>query len=73
MKWQSVSVHGFIDSSLQKSTPAASYPEGPFSINAAKVVYAKAGISLLSLSTQYDIPLSRLLEFNDMNQEDILQ
>ena len=43
-----------------------------FLINAAKVIYAKAGISLLSLSNQYDIPLARLLEFNDMNQEDIL-
>ena len=53
--------------------PAASYPEGPFSINAAKVIYAKAGVSLLSLSYQFDIPLARLLEFNDMNQQDVLR
>jgi hypothetical protein len=66
------SLHGFIDSSLQKPIPAASYPDGPFSINAAKVVYAKAGVSLLSLSNQYEISLSHLLEFNDMNQEDVL-
>lgn len=66
------SLQGFTDSSLQKTVPAASYPDGLFSINAAKVIYAKAGISLLSLSNQYAIPLARLLEFNDMNQEDVL-
>ena len=63
---------GFTDSSLQKAAPATSYPEGPFSINAAKVVYVKAGVSLLSLSIQYEIPLAHLLEFNDMHQEDVL-
>ena len=65
------SLPGFTDSSLQKPA-AAGYPDGPFSINAAKVIYAKAGVSLLSLSNQYDIPLARLLEFNDMKQEDVL-
>jgi len=65
------SLPGFNDSSLQKPS-AAAYPDGPFSINAAKVIYAKAGVSLLSLSNQYAIPLARLLEFNDMKQEDVL-
>jgi hypothetical protein len=65
-------LEGFTDSALEKAIPAASYPDGLFSINAAKVIYAKAGISLLSLSNQYEIPLARLLEFNDMNQEDVL-
>ncbi len=67
------SLKGYVDSSLQSPPPpAVSYPDGAFSINAAKVIYAKAGVSLLSLSNQYDIPLSHLLEFNDMHQEDIL-
>ena len=66
------SLPGFTDSSSQKSVPSAIYPDGAFSINAAKCIYAKAGVSLLSLSNQYDIPLSHLLEFNDMNQENIL-
>jgi len=66
------SLQGFTDSPLQKTVTAASYPDGLFSINAAKVIYAKAGVSLLSLSNQYAIPLARLLEFNDMNQEDVL-
>jgi len=63
---------GFTDSSFQQAAPAASYPDGPFSINAAKVVFVKAGVSLLSLSVQYDIPLAHLLEFNDMSQQDVL-
>ena len=66
------SLPGFTDSSNQKTAPAGLYPDGAFSINAAKCIYAKAGVSLLSLSNQYDIPLAHLLEFNDMNQEDIL-
>jgi hypothetical protein len=66
------SLEGFNDSSLVKPAPIASYPDGTFSINATRVVYAKAGISLLSLSNQYEIPLARLLEFNDMSQEDVL-
>jgi LysM repeat protein len=49
-----------------------SYPEGEFTINRAKVVYVTAGTSLLSIAGQYDIPLGRLLEFNDMKEEDVL-
>ena len=69
---QKETLEGFNDSTLSTPVQAASYPEGPFSINSTKVVFAKAGISMLSISNQYDIPLSRLLEFNDMNQEDVL-
>ncbi|HEX3933747.1 MAG TPA: glucosaminidase domain-containing protein [Puia sp.] len=48
------------------------YPEGEFMINRTRVVYARAGVSLLSIAGQYDIPLGRLLEFNDMKEEDVL-
>jgi hypothetical protein len=69
-------LEGFTDSAESvdsaRQMPAPSYPDGLFSINGAKVVYVKAGVSLLSLSYQYDIPLARLLDFNDMNQEDVL-
>jgi LysM repeat protein len=66
----SETLEGFTDST--HSVILVGYPEGIFSINGAKVVYEKAGVSLLSVSNQYDIPLSRLLDFNDMNQEDVL-
>jgi hypothetical protein len=67
---QRESLSGYTDSVAQKTT--AAYPDGAFSINGAKVIYAKAGVSLLSISNQYEIPLARLLDFNDMNQEDVL-
>jgi LysM repeat protein len=66
------SLSGFVDTVLKSGNPAGIYPEGPFSVNDARCIYAKAGISLLSVSNQYQIPLSRLMEFNDMNQEDVL-
>ena len=50
----------------------ANYPEGIFIINHSKVVYAKEGTSLLSLAKQYDISLAKLIEFNDMEEEEIL-
>jgi LysM repeat protein len=49
-----------------------SYPEGEFQINKTKVIYAQAGVSLLSIATQYDVSLPRLLEFNDMKEQDVL-
>jgi hypothetical protein len=52
--------------------PETSYPQGEFLINKARVIYVKAGVSLLSVANQYELPLSRLLEFNDMKEEDIL-
>lgn len=62
------------DSVISIQTAAIpSYPDQPFSINSAKVIYVKAGVSLLSLSDQYEIPLAHLLEFNDMTQEDVLK
>jgi len=48
------------------------YPEGQFEINKTKVIYAQAGVSLLAIATQYDVSLPRLLEFNDMKEEDVL-
>jgi LysM repeat protein len=53
--------------------PAPKYPPGEFTVNRTSVVFAKAGTSLLSIADQYEIPLSRLFDFNDLDQEDILQ
>jgi hypothetical protein len=54
------------------AAPEVSYPEGEFSINRTKVVYVPAGVSMLSIAGRYDIPLGRLLDFNDMKEEDVL-
>ncbi len=48
------------------------YPQGIFSINHVKVIYGTEGTSLLSLAEQYDIPLGKLLEFNDLSEMDVL-
>ena len=48
------------------------YPNGIFEINRSKVLYAKAGSSLLSIAEQNDISIGRLLDFNDLDQEDVL-
>ncbi len=48
------------------------YPEGEFKINETRVIYAKSGTSLLAVAKLYDISLRRLLDFNDMEKEDVI-
>ena len=48
------------------------FPEGEFKINETRVVYAKPGSSLLAIAQQYDVPLKRLLDFNEINEENVL-
>jgi LysM repeat protein len=47
-------------------TPVVNYPEGVFHINDTRVVFVKGGTSLLSVANQYNLTLSRLLDFNDI-------
>lgn len=51
----------------------ALYPSEPFSINHTKVIYAAAGTSTLSIANKYGISLSKLFEFNELEQTDILE
>ena len=53
-------------------TQKSKYPSGEFQINKTRVIFAKSGISMLALSEQNGLPLGRLLEFNDLKEEDIL-
>ncbi|MEP6467441.1 MAG: glucosaminidase domain-containing protein [Parafilimonas sp.] len=48
------------------------YPEGVFTINQTKVVYAKTGTSLFALATNYKISYKKLLTYNDLNNVDIV-
>jgi len=52
--------------------PQKVYPEGEFQINRTRVVFVKAGTSLLAIANQYDVQLARLLEFNDLKEEDVV-
>lgn len=48
------------------------YPSGEFKIHDTRVVFARSGTSLLSIAKQYNIPLSRILDFNEMNESESL-
>jgi LysM repeat protein len=51
---------------------AKKYPTSVFTINNTRVIFAKAGTSMLVLANEHNISLARLLDFNDMKQEDVL-
>jgi hypothetical protein len=68
----SAGVAGSSGDQATAAVPETAYPEGEFMINRTKVVYARAGVSLLAIAGQYDLPLGRLLEFNDIQEEDVL-
>jgi LysM repeat protein len=57
------------DSAIKKSSK---YGEGILTINHTKAIYGKEGTSLLALANQYGITLSKLVEFNDMKEMDVL-
>jgi Mannosyl-glycoprotein endo-beta-N-acetylglucosaminidase/LysM domain len=44
------------------------YPEGRFLINETKVVYASKGTSFLAIAKEYDVDLSKLFEFNEIER-----
>ncbi|HLK30554.1 MAG TPA: glucosaminidase domain-containing protein [Puia sp.] len=52
--------------------PAPKYPDGEFLINNTKVIFAKAGTSLLAIADQYNMSLSRLVDFNDLKIENVV-
>lgn len=47
-------------------------PQNITSINAIKCVFVKKGTSLLAIANKYDISLGKLMEFNDMLKDGIL-
>lgn len=52
--------------------PVIDYPAHAFKINDTRVVFVRKGTSLLALAQEHAIPLARLLDFNDLQQIDIL-
>jgi LysM repeat protein len=51
---------------------AANYPTGVFRINQTNVLYAKQGTSLFAIASQFSIPYKKLLQYNDLDNVDIL-
>ncbi|GAB3012748.1 glucosaminidase domain-containing protein [Niabella terrae] len=53
---------------MESAAPEPSrYPEGLFTINGSRVVYATSGTELNSLATQYHTPLEWIYRFNDFS------
>ncbi|OQP67737.1 hypothetical protein A4R26_11810 [Niastella populi] len=50
--------------------PPVEYPMGQFHINRTKVIFVKAGASMLGIAKQYDVSLKHLLDFNELTDED---
>jgi LysM repeat protein len=48
------------------------YPAGSFLINNTRVVFVPAGSALLGVAEQYGISFARLLDFNDLDNGDVL-
>lgn len=70
---------GAVAAVVRTTTPAApvveelvSYPAGEFRINDTKVVFVRRGTSLLSVAQQYNVPLARIFEFNEMDEAETL-
>lgn len=59
-------------SSIEVAKKQTDYPTGEFKLNETKVIYAKKGISFLAIAEQYNLPLARIFEFNDMPQSESL-
>jgi LysM repeat protein len=74
----SATINAAVASSSQKKiavnlSAAPQYPQGEFTLNNTRVLFAKGGTSLLAIANQYGMPLSRLLDFNDLKEQDVLQ
>lgn len=55
----------------EEASPELQYPVGEFKINDTKVIFVKKGTSFLTIATQYDIPLARIFDFNEMQPIEI--
>ena len=72
----SVSPPAAADARNVTTDPKGEDPEpqpGLSSINGCKVIYATQGTSLLAIATQNHLRLGRLLQFNDLQQDGILE
>jgi LysM repeat protein len=55
-----------IGDNSEQVEPVSNYPAGVFELNKTKAIFVKAGSSLLAIATEYDLPLARLIDFNDL-------
>ena len=58
---------------VQAAVPAVNYPSGLFKINETSVIYATSGTSLFALANNHNVTYKKLLEFNELEEKDILE
>jgi LysM repeat protein len=58
---------------VKEDLPAPVYPTGEFKINETRVAFIAKGTSYLAIAEQYNVPLARIFEFNDMKQAEALE
>lgn len=51
---------------------AVDYPSGEFKINDTRVIFGSKGTPVLLIAQQYNVPLNRLFEFNEMKEVETL-
>lgn len=57
---------------IEQPVVTMNYPaSGEFRINATRVVFVKKGTSFLNVAQDYELPLARLYEFNDMKEQEV--
>lgn len=59
-------------SDITESAPVNDISESTVAVNNVKCMFAKKGTSLLAIATQHDIPLNKLLQYNDLEQDGLL-
>ncbi len=57
----------------QQEEPEVKYPSGEFKINDTRVIYAKEGMPFLTIAKEYNVSLSRIFEFNELDETETLQ
>lgn len=67
----------FIPKEQRNSSQKAKYghynfPESVFTINNTNVILAKAGTSLLAIANQHNISLAKILQYNELEETDII-
>lgn len=61
------------ETAIAVEQPQPDYPTGEFKINETKVIYAKKGSSFLSIAQQYNVPLARIFEFNELPVQETVE
>ena len=53
--------------------PTYNYPEGRFRINQVPVILGKEGMSFIEIALQYNVPLYKLFEYNEIKASNLLE